>query len=349
MMKHAWIFLVLLVAGGAAAGRLAGDAAFWRHYGVAASRLGPDEVAATVEPRLVLAGAPAPQPVGTADSEHIAPEALQQAGDLARAAGTRALIVHRHGHRILEVFGQGSSNELPVTGGELAPAIMSLALGPVVDSRRVTPEAAVQAIRAAIADDGSNAWRNPWSSAARQRFTLQAPPQLLLEHSDGSVIETLSRRVWQPLQAADAAVWGRDEGLLRLDCCVVAALGDWMRVGDLLLQQGVHHGERLISADWIRALLPADAEGRRHPAWLHGQRPWSGDEPPAARDTFWFDLGRSARLWLVPRRGLAVLHWAESPKAASDTEIPNLLIRGLLDQALPIDAPSALEQMVPGH
>jgi hypothetical protein len=54
-------------------------------------------------------------------------------------------------------------------------------------------------------------------------------------------------------------------------------------------------------------------------------------------------------MWLVPRRALSVLVWADSAAQARDTELPNLLIRGLIDQAPAIDAPSALDQIVPGH
>jgi hypothetical protein len=54
-------------------------------------------------------------------------------------------------------------------------------------------------------------------------------------------------------------------------------------------------------------------------------------------------------MWLVPRRALSVLVWTDSAPQSRDTEIPNLLIRGLIDQAPAIDAPSALDQIVPGH
>jgi len=348
-MKQAWIVALVAVAAVLLAGRLAGDAHFWRLYVLAVSDAAPDRQASALRPRLVLPGAPATQPQATAEAESIAPEALQQAGDLARQRGARALIVHRHGHRILEVYGAGTSTATQVTGGELAPVIAALALGPLVDTRRIAPGAAVQALREYVTANNPDGWRNPWSAAARKRFSLQAPPQILLQDTEGSLVQTLAQRVWQPLFAQQAALWGSDEKHLRLDCCVVAQLGDWMRIGDLLLQQGSFDGERLASPDWIRALMPADQEGRRHPVWLQQQLPWSGAEPPAARDTSWFDLGAGLRLWLVPRRGLSILYWADSGAAARDTEVPNLLMRGLVDQAPPIAAPSSLEQIVPGH
>lgn len=326
--------------------RSAGDGSFWRQYWLAAMRAPPDRVAAAINPRIPLAGVPEALPRGNAESESIAPEALVQAGERARALKARALIVHRHGHRVLEVFGTATGATL-VTGGELTPAIFALALSPLVDTRRIGVEAAVQAVRQESALYNDPGWRNPWSAAAQHRFRLRAAPQLL--QGDGAAAQILAERVWLPLHAHEAALWGTDDKALRLDCCIVAQLDDWMRIGDVLLQQGHFEGERIASPDWIRALLAADLDGRRHPVWLRRQQGAAGAEPPAARDTFWFDLGPGLRLWLVPRRALSVLLWTDSADQARDTEIPNLLIRGLIDQAPAIDAPSTLDQIVPGH
>jgi hypothetical protein len=207
--------------------------------------------------------------------------------------------------------------------------------------------AAVQAIRDATDVTGQQGWRNPWSAAAKRKFSLAAAPGILLQDADGDVVSTVSQRLWLPLQAADAWLWGRDDGALRVDCCVVARLDDWLRVADLLLQQGSYQGERIVSPDWIRALLNADAQGQRHPVWLAAQRPWVGAEPPAAREVFWFDLAPDLRLWLVPRRALAVLHWT-ADASAHDTLRLNVVLRGLTDQA-PAVSGADLSDLVPGH
>ena len=347
MMKRIGIALALIVLLGVV-WRSGGDGAFWRYYWLALGGAAPDRIAAAIVPRVRLAGEFQALPRSTAESESIAPEAMTQAGDRARALHARALIVHRHGHRVLEVLASDTSGATPVTGGELAPAIFALALSPLVDTRRISIEAAVQAVRQQSAEYTAIGWRNPWSAAARTRFNLRPAPELLRGEGASAAL-TLSERVWLPLHAQDAALWGRDDAAVRVDCCIVAQLDDWMRVGDVLLQQGSFQGERIASNDWIRALLAADLDGRRHPVWLKAQQGATGAEPPAARDTFWFDLGRGLRLWLVPRRGLSVLVWTNAAAQARDTEIPNLLIRGLVDQTPPIDAPSALDQIVPGH
>ena len=162
-------------------GRLAGDAHYWRRYWLAVSNAAPDRMARAISPRLVIPGAPEGQPVAMPETEAMAPEALDQAVDLARKRHARALIVHRHGHRVLETYGADTSAGTIVTGGELAPAAVALALGPLVDTRRLTPAAAVQLLRAYVSENEADGWRNPWSAAARQRFSLRAQPPWLTE------------------------------------------------------------------------------------------------------------------------------------------------------------------------
>jgi len=344
MRKRIWIVVAVLVV--ALAGlRVAGDTDYWRRYAAAMRNSGAESAAAQVQPRLRLPGGDGEVPRATAVAELLSAEALQAAAETAQQQGAQALLVNRHGHRVFEYFAPGRSAALEVAGGELSPALLALATGALVDTRRIEVAAAIAALRDAVPQAG---WQNPWSAAARRRFNLAAPPALLLQELDGSIAETISGRVWLPLQAADAWLWGMDESRLRLDCCVVARIDDWMRVGDLLLQQGSYQGERIVSADWIRQLLAADAQGQRHPVWLGKQQTWVGDEPPATREVFWFDLGSDMRLWLAPRRGLAVLHWASGGNPR-DTLIPNIILRGLLDQAPAIEGASGLNELVPGH
>jgi hypothetical protein len=74
--------------------------------------------------------------------------------------------------------------------------------------------------------------------------------------------------------------------------------------------------------------------------------PWQGEEPLLARDGLWFDLQPGVRLWLAPRRALAVLVWADAGEAR-DTLIPNIVLRGLNDQAPAIGGD--VSDLVPGH
>jgi hypothetical protein len=325
--------------------RTGGDFAYWSRYMAVLTGSNVAAPARLPEPRMRVAGRVSGLPLATPEGESILPAALEDAHQQARNQNLTALIVHRHGHRVFEYHASGRNDNVLVEGGELAGLPFALAVGVLADNRRVSFDRSLQAVRDAIR--AGTGWRNPWSRAARQRFTLHPAPQLLLQDADGDVARTLSQRVWLPLGADDAWLWGRDDQALRVDCCLVARLDDWMRLGDLLLGMGSYEGERIASPDWIRLLLARDAQGQVHPAWLEAQRPWSGDEPPVERDTYWFDLGKDLRMWLSPRRGLQILVWLDNGKAR-DTLIPNIILRGLNDQAPPIGG-GDLQDLVPGH
>jgi hypothetical protein len=342
-MKRTLIAVVVLL-GALGLMRTAGDAGFWSRY-LAAWQGSATAHARLDPPRLIVAGQPAAQPRATPEAENLLPAALEDARAQARSLGLAALIVHRHGHRVFEYFGANHEAAMPVDGGELAALPAALAIGVLADNGRVPRDAAGSAVRQLAPVEVG--WRNPWSTAARQRFTLRAAPPLLLQDADGDVATTLSQRVWLPLRAADASLWGRGDDALRVDCCMVARLEDWMRLGDLLLGMGSVAGERIVSPDWVRTLLMTDSQGRVHPLWLGSQQPWTGDEPPVERDAYWFDLGRDLRIWLAPRRGLQILVWSGGA-AARDTLVPNIILRGLNDQAPAIQG-GALDELVPGH
>lgn len=295
-------------------------------------------------PRLRVAGQPSALPRATAEAEFIAPAALAAAEAEAKRQGLRALVVHRHGHRVFEYFARGTDATAELSGGELSALPFALAIGVLADGGRVGYAQAVEAVRQASLRGIDPASVGP--RPARFRRDLRPAPPLLLQDGEGSAADTISRRVWQPLRADDAWLKGRDDRALRVDCCMRARLDDWMRLGDLLLGQGSVQGERIVSPDWIRHLLAADDRDVRHPVWLRDQAPWTGEEPPAVRDAFWFDLARGARLWLAPRRGLAVLVWG-SGRSARDTLIPNIVLRGLTDQAPAVGGD--IDDIVPGH
>ncbi len=326
--------------------RSAGDYGYWHRYLAALVRGTTEPAAAQVQPRTVVKGGDGGAvPTVTPEGEGLYAQAVADALDAARKLGVSALVVHRHGHRVAAYFASGTNGSTLLTGGQLSPALLMLATGVLVDSRHVNIEPALAAVKAAAPAAG---WRNPWSAAARSQFLMSTPPDFLMQDLEGSLANTLSLRVWQPLGAGDAFLWGADPHV-RLDCCVAARLDDWMRVGDLLLRQGEYEGSRIVSVDWMRRVLPADANGTSHPIWIATPGSLTGDEPPAAHETFWFDLGPRVRLWLLPRRGLSILVWAAGAAAAHDPVIPNLLIRGLVEQSVAPGATSNISDIVPGH
>src|SRR5688500_18254371 len=79
-------------------------------------------------PAVRIAGMQSALPRASAESESVLPEALAAARAEAVRGGARALIVHRRGHRVFEYFASGRDGAEPVEGGELAAAVLALAL-----------------------------------------------------------------------------------------------------------------------------------------------------------------------------------------------------------------------------
>jgi hypothetical protein len=168
-------------------------------------------------------------------------------------------------------------------------------------------------------------------AAAVLALTLQEPDA---PAESAAVAQLVSERLWLPLRAADAWLGDGDDTKPRR-CCIRARLDDWMRVGDLLLGEGAYLGERFISADAVRQLLAA-----------HTSAAAEGDEPFLARDGMTFDLEPGVRLWLAPRRNLAILVWGDAA-LARNTLLPNLILRGLNDPSPAIGGD--ISDIVPGH
>lgn len=348
MTKKSWMIALVAAVVVLALLRTAGGVDYWHRYWSALATGDTEPSAVQVKPRMLIKGGDGGAvPAATPEVEGLYAQAVTDAIDAARKQGATALVVHRHGHRVATYFAKGTDGATLLTGGQLSPAILMLAAGTLADARRVDFAQAVAAVKSAAVPDSG--WRNPWSAAARARFVLSAPPAFLAKDLEGSLANTLSLRIWQPLGAGDAYLWGADDSHVRLDCCVVARLDDWMRVGDLLLRNGEYEGSRIVSVDWMRSVMAADPSGTNHPVWVANPGKLTGDEPPAAHETFWFDLGPGVRLWLLPRRGLSILVWAADSDQARDPAIPNLLIRGLVEQSVAPGATSNISDIVPGH
>ena len=136
--------------------------------------------------------------------------------------------------RILRAGRSGSN--AGAGGGELAALPFALAVGVLADNGRVPFEAALQAVHAARsriragAIPGRTRHARASHCARRHRCCCRMP--MAMWHN------TFRSACGCRCGAGDAWLWGRDDQALRVDCCMVARLDDWMRLGDLLLGAG---------------------------------------------------------------------------------------------------------------
>ena len=90
----------------------------------------------------------------------------------------------------------------------------------------------------------------------------------------------LQEKIWGPLGMEHDATWILDlEGPTGMEfggCCLNMALRDWARFGQLVLQDGVWDGERILPEGWVAAATRPDADaehlnwGAPHPFAEHG-------------------------------------------------------------------------------
>jgi CubicO group peptidase (beta-lactamase class C family) len=177
---------------------------------------------------------------------------------------------------------------------------------------------------------------------------------IIIERATGQrYADYVSTALIKPIGAQGGSVYiNRPGGLAHSGCCMNLPAESFLRLGQLLMQDGVWEGKRLLPEGWVaETLKPSPA----HPNW--GLHMWIGDphatrkrwfaersqpigvlhsEPYAARDLFLFDGSGHQVLYIVPSLKLMVLRFGPAPKAKIGTKgewdnsfLPNTIIRGL--------------------
>lgn len=125
---------------------------------------------------------------------------------------------------------------------------------------------------------------------------------LVVERAVGMPLAAYAQsRLWQPLGAVHDASWSLDSragGVARAFCCLNARAEDYLRIGQLVLQQGQWQGRAIVSRAWLerstaaQSGLPGDDDAARRNierpgrpqqafyAWQWRRRPLPGSQPP---------------------------------------------------------------------
>lgn len=264
-------------------------------------------------------------PRATAAEEQFDAAALAAAVTLAREQGLRAFLVSRHGHVVVAEYAGGFDAQTRADGGGFASAALALAAGAAFGEGLIDtlPAAPLDAPRLAAAI----------AAAARVSYP-----------------EYLSRALWRPVNAADAAIVLPSSGAAApADCCLIARVSDWMRVAALLLDGGRFEGTQVAPPEWVQRIPVAQdaARERGFGVWLAGSA--HGAEPFAADGVFYLKGHGRWRLWMAPTLDVAVLFAADGAAADWDeTRLPNRVFRAVVPQAT-VGGHAALDAIVPGH
>lgn len=200
-------------------------------------------------------------------------------------------------------------------------------------------------------------------AAPGKRWQLQAcDPQLLahiIERVSGmQYSQYVSSRLWKPIGAADAwLMLDHPGGTAHASCCLRARIGDWMRIAQLLVNDGKYEGEQVLPPGWVHTMgTPSKASPR------FGYQVWRAEpfqvgegasEPYVLDDTLILKGPGNTRLWLMPSMNLRILLVGSRDKVDQDwddSRIPNLIVRGASDY-VPKAAKSGADvsNLVPNH
>jgi CubicO group peptidase (beta-lactamase class C family) len=131
----------------------------------------------------------------------------------------------------------------------------------------------------------------------------------------------LSERIWQPVGAGAFSLSGNGGA----GCCLRARLGDWMRIGEVLANDGVFEGTPLAPPHFVSQMLKAaHAES---PLGLFTRVDGEFATPGVAR----LEAVGKQRLWVVPSLRLVILRVGSEPTASQgwdEASIPDSIVRG---------------------
>ena len=159
----------------------------------------------------------------------------------------------------------------------------------------------------------------------------------------------LSKALLMPIGAKGGSIWvNRPGGTAHSGCCLLLPAQSWLRMGILLLHDGVWQGKRLLPKGYVAAMTTATKENPYYGlgVWIAGdyiERRGAANlsipigkvlhsAPYAARDLFLFDGNGSQVVYIVPSQKLVVLRTGDRPPANNEWDnsyLPNLLINAI--------------------
>ena len=150
--------------------------------------------------------------------------------------------------------------------------------------------------------------------------------------------------LWEPIGGGEAWVQlDRPGGNARSFCCLISNGRNWLRVGELLLNDGVVNGRRLLPEGWVMRMTQGAATNANFGMQLWRNEPYSPtqlrmslprfeaprDPALAAPDAWYMEGHFSQRVYVVESLGLVVVRFGEDNLAWDDAAMMNGLIEAL--------------------
>ncbi len=183
---------------------------------------------------------------------------------------------------------------------------------------------------------------------------------ILIERATGEKYQKyIANELLKPLEAGGGTIWlNRDGGVAHSGCCIMLPANTWLRLGVLMVQDGIWNGERILPEWWNREILKGSDINPNHALYFWLGKPYKTrryivdpkqvanpgiyqSEPYAAEDVIMFDGNRNQVAYIVPSKKLVAIRTGHrSGNDAEGNEWDNTYIANLLIRALDADAKS---------
>lgn len=150
---------------------------------------------------------------------------------------------------------------------------------------------------------------------------------IVLERATGMPYERyIEQNVWQPIGASVAEFYmDRANGMPAVYCCFRATARDFLRLGALLVNDGLVGKNRVLPEGWVSRMATGSLV---QPGY--GLQMWSGaDDAYAAVDVLRMEGGGGRTIWVVPSRSLVIVRLGRASPGWDPHVLPNLLLRGM--------------------
>ena len=169
---------------------------------------------------------------------------------------------------------------------------------------------------------------------------------IVIERAVGKPIEDyFLEKIWQTIGAERGSFFmDRADGMIHIDCCFRTTPHNWMRLGALMLNDGVWDGQRILPEGWVETMTtpsPRNPNYGMH-IWLGREfvtnRPYSEihpvgiphKEPFIADDVYFFEGGGYRTMYIIPSADMVILRLGKSDPDWDAAYLPNRLVEGIL-------------------
>lgn len=176
---------------------------------------------------------------------------------------------------------------------------------------------------------------------------------VLIERATGRrYAEFVGTEIWQKIGAMGGTVWvNRPGGMAHAGCCMMVPAENFLRLGVLMLQDGVWDGLQLLPDGYVAEMITPTNENPYYgfSIWVAGRytgkrgfaNPDSGapqilhSEPYLADDLYLFDGNANQVVYIIPSQNLVVLRTGLPPARGEGVEwdnayLPNTIMRGIV-------------------